>query len=149
GGGERIGYPTAGKPSLFVQGIVAVNSGQNVTVTVGGGGVGGSSKVDTGGGSMTGSNGYAGGNSIFLTLTSVGGSGGGGALPDSGPGNALNEPGSDSTHGYGGGTKYNSQKNAVGYGSSGAAGTSKGVRTVEGDSTAGGNGASGFVRIWW
>ncbi|EGH1358808.1 tail fiber protein [Escherichia coli] len=148
GGGERIGYPTAGKPSLFVQGIVAVNSGQNVTVTVGGGGVGGSSKVDTGGGSMTGSNGYAGGNSIFLTLTSVGGSGGG-ALPDSGPGNALNEPGSDSTHGYGGGTKYNSQKNAVGYGSSGAAGTSKGVRTVEGDSTAGGNGASGFVRIWW
>lgn len=124
GGGGRAasngdGGTGGGGAGGLLQGNIAVATGTSITVTVGGGGSAGSS----------GSGGSAGSNSVFSTITSLGGGGGS---------KTINGASTAGSGGSGGGNGYLNQGSA-GAGTAGQ-GNNGGVY-VSGDHGAGGGGA--------
>jgi hypothetical protein len=153
GGGSRGGGGGAG--GEVVERIIATNSGDNVTVTIGTGGAGGA------GGSGTGSTGVVGVNSSFGTLRArggnpgVGGAGGGGGSDPGGVGGTAFATGSpfgiNAAGGQGGtdgGSSGNDGLTAAGLAAGGSGGTGSSVANQGagggggGSTGAGGNGGN-------
>ena len=146
GGGAGNGYDNAGGggggAGMVLTGSINVTPGQSYTVTVGNGGTGG---ADT----RANRNGTAGGDSVFSSITALGGGGGGGSRTGGDPGTAqvgsVTAP--SGGNGNGGGKDGDGGGGASGAGTAGGANPGTGgagfVSTISGSSVTYGVGGNG------
>jgi len=129
GGGGYYSGGGGGAGGLVYNSAYTVTPGSNYTVTVGGGGAG---ALGSGG---NGTRGTSGSNSIFGTLTAIGGGGGGSY-------NATGANGGSGGGGGGGGSVYagGTSTQSGGYGNAGGAGINGGSENGGGGGGAGNNG---------